>query len=97
MPDPSNSDFSLHTVAELGALIRAVRVAADLSQADAAAFCGVSAPFLSALERGKPTARIGLVLKVFQGLGISMHLQAPLAELDVQKLPQRKARKRGPQ
>lgn len=52
-------------------------MAAGLTQADAAALCGVSAPFLNNLERGKETARIGLVLVVCQGLGIDLVARLP--------------------
>jgi len=38
----------------------------------AAAVCGVSYAFLSALENGKETVRLGKVLQVAKGLGIEI-------------------------
>lgn len=63
---------------QLGAVVRAVRIASGLTQADAAALCNVSGPFLSGLERGKPTAQIGLILRVCHGLGVRLSAQVPL-------------------
>ncbi|MBI4204992.1 MAG: helix-turn-helix domain-containing protein [Betaproteobacteria bacterium] len=62
---------------DLGACIRAVRVAAGLRQMDAAELCGVSIPFLNRLELGKPTAQLDGVLKVCRGLGIAIELVPP--------------------
>jgi transcriptional regulator with XRE-family HTH domain len=76
----------------LGRLIRAVRIAADLTQVDAAALCGVSAPFLNHLERGKPTAQIGLVLAVCQGLGIRV-LGQPPDPVDLSSVRRRRRRR----
>ena len=72
--DPS-SIVVLNSAAELGATIRTVRVATGLRQADAAALCGVSEPFLNELEKGKPTVRLDSVLKVCTGLGITLALK----------------------
>ncbi|MBW2736541.1 MAG: helix-turn-helix domain-containing protein [Deltaproteobacteria bacterium] len=69
--------ITIRTPADLGAAIRAVRIAAGLTQADAAALCGVSGPFLSGLEQGKETARLGLALTVCQELGICLELGLP--------------------
>jgi transcriptional regulator with XRE-family HTH domain len=69
--------ISILSVETIGKLIRAVRQQSGLTQADAAALCGVSAPFLNNLERGKPTAQIGLVLVVCQGLGIDLIAKPP--------------------
>ncbi len=80
--------------AQLGAAIRAIRVAAGLAQADAAALCGVSAPFMSGLERGKPTAQLGLALVVCAGLGIRIRLEFPEAIPPLDEAPTRKPRAR---
>jgi transcriptional regulator with XRE-family HTH domain len=69
----------LRSVAEVGALLRAVRIAAGLSQREAAALCGVSAPFLSDVENGKETLQLGRVLRVCDGLGVRVGLEAPVA------------------
>lgn len=70
------------TPKQLGESIAAVRVAAGLRQADAAALCGVSEPFLNQLEGGKASVRLDAVLKVCTGLGIALEilLPTPLSE-----------------
>lgn len=56
--------------AELGRAVRRRRREEGLTQAQAAGLCGVGTRFLSELERGKPTAEIGRVLRVLGGLGL---------------------------
>ena len=80
------------TSSELGAVIRAVRISSDLTQADAAALCGVSGPFLNGLERGKPTAQIGKVLAVCHGLGIRLVAELPEPLPDLSRVPRRRPR-----
>ena len=75
--DVISADVEILTPSQLGATLRAVRIAAGLTQVDAAALCGVSGPFLSGLERGKPTVRLALVLKVCRALGIRLRLELP--------------------
>jgi y4mF family transcriptional regulator len=62
----------IRTTAELGGLLRAYRKSRGLSQVDAAALAGVGERFLSELERGKPTAEIGLVLKLLDRFGLTL-------------------------
>ena len=64
----------LSSVKDLGKAIRAARVAMKLRQAEAALLCGVGVRFLSDLERGKETARLGPTLKVINGLGLTLML-----------------------
>ncbi len=59
---------------DLANTIRARRAAAGLTQTDLAAASGVSRQWLSALEHGKPTAELGLVLAVLDALNIQMEL-----------------------
>ncbi|MFH0728612.1 MAG: helix-turn-helix domain-containing protein [Pseudomonadota bacterium] len=59
---------------DLGNAIRAKRRADRLTQADAAALCGVGTRFLGELERGKETAQIGKVLRIINGLGLSLEI-----------------------
>lgn len=61
---------------ELGALIREARKRAGLTLAECAGVNGVGIRFLSELERGKETAKLGLALRVAASLGI--RLQASL-------------------
>ena len=66
------STANLVTARDLGRAVRAARVAMKLRQAEAALLCGVGVRFLSDLERGKDTARLGSILKVVQGLGLAL-------------------------
>lgn len=59
----------------LGGLIRARRKELGLSQADLAGLCGVGTRFVSELERGKPTARLGLALVVARNLGLVLEVR----------------------
>jgi HTH-type transcriptional regulator / antitoxin HipB len=59
---------------DIGNSIRAKRKADKLTQADAAALCGVGTRFLGELERGKETAEIGKVLRILQGLGLELQI-----------------------
>ena len=67
---------TISTVAELGQAIRARRQALGLHQAEAAMQSGVSAATFSAIENGKETARIGLVLQICRDLGLQITLSA---------------------
>lgn len=73
---PLDSQF-INNTKSLGESVRAVRIASGLTQAELSALCGVSAPFISGLEQGKPSARVGLVLQVCEGLGIRVALEFP--------------------
>ncbi|RJP90976.1 MAG: transcriptional regulator [Desulfobacteraceae bacterium] len=59
---------------DIGRAIRARRKADGLTQADAAALCGVGARFLGELERGKETAQIGKVIRILAGLGLEIQI-----------------------
>jgi len=65
---------NLLSVKDIGKAIREARTAMKLRQAEAALLCGVGVRFLSDLERGKETARLGPTLKVIQGLGLALTL-----------------------
>jgi y4mF family transcriptional regulator len=58
--------------ADIGALIREARKRSDLDQETTAALVGVGARFMSEVERGKPSAQLGLVLKVLERLGLEV-------------------------
>ena len=62
------------SVKDLGRAVREARIAMKLRQAEAALLCGVGVRFLSDLERGKETARLGPTLKVVNGLGLELTL-----------------------
>lgn len=57
---------------DLGEIIRSKRKRDGLTLQEAAALCGVSYAFLSALENGKETVRLNKVLDVLECLGITL-------------------------
>ncbi|MBI2354982.1 MAG: helix-turn-helix transcriptional regulator [Deltaproteobacteria bacterium] len=57
---------------DIGQTIRRKRKADGLTLEEAAAVCGVSYAFLSALENGKETVRLNKVLQVINCLGIEL-------------------------
>ena len=69
MPTPSTL---VRTPAEIGSIVRAARVDQDLDQATAAGLAGVGVRFMGELERGKPTLRLGLAMRVVQLLGFDV-------------------------
>ena len=54
----------------------AQRKASGLTQAQAAALCGVGTRFLSELENAKRSLQIGKVLVVLNGLGLSLEIKS---------------------
>jgi len=62
----------VNTSTELGNLIREARKRSELDQETTADLIGVGPRFLSEVERGKPSARLGLVLKVLERLGLEV-------------------------
>jgi y4mF family transcriptional regulator len=72
---------------DLGRYLRDQRRDAGLTQADLAVRAGVSRRWLSDLEAGKPTAEVGLVLRVVAALGLILDLRlAPHQDIDLDKL-----------
>jgi y4mF family transcriptional regulator len=63
------------TTADIGAAIRHKRKKDGLKLADAAGLCNVGYRFLSNIENGKPTARLGMVLQVINALGLEIELK----------------------
>lgn len=57
---------------DIGRIVRQKRKDDGLTLEEAAAVCGVSYPFLSALENGKETVRLDKLLQVLKGLGIDL-------------------------
>ena len=66
------NDIPLRTPAAVGALIKVRRRALGLDQADLAAQIGVSRLWVNQVERGKPGASLGLVLRAFAALGVEL-------------------------
>lgn len=57
---------------DLGSVVRDVRKQTALDQQTTADLVGVGPRFLSELERGKPSVRLALVLKVLERLGLEL-------------------------
>ena len=60
--------------AVIGALVRAGREAAGLTQTQLAERIGASRFWVAAFEKGKPSAELGLALKAIQALGLSIRI-----------------------
>jgi HTH-type transcriptional regulator / antitoxin HipB len=67
----------VRTPADLGNLIRSTRKRLQLDQSTLAKKIGVSRLWLVEIEKGKPRAEIGLVLRTLDALGISLNATAP--------------------
>jgi transcriptional regulator with XRE-family HTH domain len=64
--------MKVHTAEDIGRIVRQKRKDDGLTLEEAAAVCGVSYAFLSALENGKETVRLNKVLLVIRCLGIEL-------------------------
>jgi HTH-type transcriptional regulator/antitoxin HipB len=67
----------IRTPAEVGAAIRARRRALGWGQAELADRMGVSRLWIYEVEGGKPGAKIGLVLRAFAALGLTLTFAEP--------------------
>ena len=67
--------MEINKAEDLGAIIRKKRKEDGLTLHDAAAICGVSHVFLSALENGKESVQLNKVLQVAACLGVEIHAQ----------------------
>ncbi len=65
----------VHSINDLAAAIRGGRLRAGLSQEQVAARAGVSRQWVGELERGKPTAELGLVLGLLDALELNIELE----------------------
>ena len=72
----------IHSVAELGIAIRAVRKEQGLRLDDTAGSAGVGHVFLREVERGKETVQLGRVLQVLDELGIHLSIDIPAEALE---------------
>lgn len=66
---------AIRTPADLGLQIRAARKAQGLTQSELADIAGVGTRFVSELERGKDTARLGLALDIARLAGVDLFAQ----------------------
>jgi len=72
-----SSLVSITSPTEFGVALREARRARGLRLQDAAAGAGVGVRFLSELERGKPTSRLGETLRVASSLGLRVLIEDP--------------------
>jgi HTH-type transcriptional regulator/antitoxin HipB len=74
--------MELRTPRDIGGLIRAYRRALGLDQRGLAARVGVSRLWVSEVERGKPGASLGLVLRTLAELGVTLSVPDELPHAD---------------
>ena len=72
----------LVTVADIGTRIREIRKAQGVSQETRSGLAGTGQRYISELERGKATARIGEMLKVLNALGVGLYVLAQGEEIE---------------
>ena len=72
----------LVTVADIGTRIREIRKAQWVSQETLSGLAGTGQRYISELERGKATARIGEMLKVLNALGVGLYVLAQGEEVE---------------
>lgn len=65
----------VHSPKDIGLIVRATRIAQGIRAQDLAGTASIR--FLTDFEAGKPTAQIGKVLAVLEGLGIHVYLDIP--------------------
>lgn len=74
----------INNAVDLGKYVRERRRAEGMTQQRLAEHAGVSRRWLSGLEAGKPSAEIGLVLRVVAALGLFADIRpAPKPEIDL--------------
>lgn len=61
---------------DLGLAVRGRRLELGISQAKLAAKAGVSRKWLSEFEQGKPSAEIGMMLRILDAVQLQVHLEA---------------------
>jgi transcriptional regulator with XRE-family HTH domain len=67
----------IHSAADLGLVIRAVRKSTHVRQDDLAGAVRVSRQFTHDVEQGKPTVQLGRVLLLLKELGIALNVDIP--------------------
>ncbi len=77
--------MNIRSAKEMGALVRSRRQQCNWTQSELAERADVSALWISQLERGKPTAQFGLVLRTLKELGMDVVVQEPGKDPQVKK------------
>ena len=67
----------IRNTAELGRMVRELRRAQKITQAQLAGLANTGIRFISDLENGKETCHIGKVLRVIETLGVDMLIRNP--------------------
>lgn len=75
MPDTAVTD-----PVSLGRAIRQTRKASKITQEDLSLQTGISRTTIRAIELGKETAHVGLVLQLCRDLGITLFVKLPATE-----------------
>jgi HTH-type transcriptional regulator / antitoxin HipB len=75
----------IRTPLELGAFLRDLRSKRGIDQGTLARQVGVSRQWIVAIEKGKPRAPIGLVLRTLNTLGVSLDVEETLGPRAVAK------------
>ena len=70
-PIDPNPSWAVHSISDMGKLVRNQRAVSSLRIDHAAALCGVSSNVLSRLENGKPVTLDKLLL-ILNGLGLRL-------------------------
>jgi HTH-type transcriptional regulator/antitoxin HipB len=73
------SRISIRTARDLGAAIKEARTARGFSQMALGRAAGIHQPKISAIERGAPGVRVGLILRVLRALDLSITIDAAAA------------------
>ena len=79
------------SIRDVAAAVRGRRHALGLSQADVALRAGVSRPWVSEFESGKPTAELRLVIRLLDALGLRISLDERDADARVSRPPTSRA------
>ena len=90
--------MQLQTTVDIGALIRSVRKERGLDQAELAKRAGVSRLWIIEVEKGKPRAQVGLVLRTLAALDITLRAersaQLAIEVPDIDEVVERARRRR---
>ncbi len=70
-------DKEFQTCAEIGALVRQLRKAQKVTQAQLAGLANTGIRFVGDLENGKETCQVGKMLRVLSALGVDMLIRNP--------------------
>lgn len=69
-----NDSIRINNPKELGEAVFRERKKLELTQKEISEFTDVGRKFVLELEKGKPTAQIGKIFELLNGLGLELHL-----------------------